>query len=199
MLGGSEPDEPPDRGFSDVEAIEMMEDYVHEVIDQLPDFPGFERRSYLSTACQRASDGGTDDGYHNIEIVYDFSSDDSKSDLIRHTYREEIRQYFDDQGLELHHDEAKGDEPDTRYSMAARNEDGINFWARFWPTAHFIIQSGCIEKSGELPEYIPPAGDVSPEEDQPSLQEGHWFTGTPNADNNTNDTDESTDAINPFN
>ncbi|WP_460497081.1 hypothetical protein [Glycomyces tarimensis] len=157
---------PPEREFDQAEAYPILEQIVNDTIAELPDFPGFHRRSYANEEdCAPLGEGY--EGWVAIEIRYGFGAEDSRSALVRTEYTNLLRDMWTDAGYDLHRDEGDGNGPG---SMEAKRPDGINLW--WWVAGEdggvsLTLQTGCIPSTPgfEKPDYIPPAGGVPPEED----------------------------------
>jgi hypothetical protein len=152
-------EEPPDSQYSEAEVIPEMESAAAVIVAALPDFPGFESRSWSELPC---SHNGVDDSdYVNVEIRYGFSDAVSSDPLVREDYVDALRAQWTGQGYELGMDESFS--AGKNYDLEARRGDGIVFWYRVWEGVSLLIQSGCVPKSdpGEI-EYIPPTGGLVP-------------------------------------
>ena len=165
-----------------------MEDAVADLVQALPEFPGFEKRSWNEMPC---SHGGVDDSdYTNIEIRYLFSDEVSATTQVREAYLDALRDYWGEIGLDIHRDESSG--TGKYHSIEARREDGINFYYRVANGVSLTIQSGCVSRSdvSELT-YIPPSGGIVPGSEQDTVaHDSHYFPdGVP--------TDQAA-AIDPF-
>lgn len=181
---------PPERDFDQSEAYQIMEDAFQENIEYLDDFPGFESRGYSTSVCENPDRSET--GFVRIEITYRFSSEDSDSDLVRHDYFEALEKAWDEAGYDIHRVDIS-DDGEVK-DVEARRPDGVNYWFRVWDRVVLTIQSGCVRETGIDEPYIPPVGDVPPENDRTHAeQRGH----DPDAEDTPTE-DESADAINPF-
>jgi hypothetical protein len=166
-------EQPPATTYTQAEAYEPMETAVADLVQALPDFPGFERRSWNEMPC---SHGGVDDpDYTNIEIRYLFSDEVSATAQVREDYLDALRDYWGELGLDIHRDEASG--TGKYHSIEARREDGINFYYRVANGVSLMIQSGCVPRSdvSELT-YIPPSGGIVPGSEQDTVaHDSHYF------------------------
>ncbi|MCD0444380.1 hypothetical protein LO763_12175 [Glycomyces sp. A-F 0318] len=181
-------EQPPATDYTQAEAYEPMEQGVADLVEALPDFPGFERRSWNELPC---SHGGLDDSdYTSIEIRYTFSEAVSATTQVREDYLDELRTYWSELGLDIHRDDASG--TGKYHSIEARREDGINFYYSVGYQVGLMIQSGCVPRSdvSELT-YIPPSGGIVPGSEQDTVaHDSHYFPeGVP--------TDQAA-AIDPF-
>lgn len=157
--GGIMGEEPPESTYTEAEAFAPMESAATEAVAVLPDFPGFESRSWNELPCSHNGIDNSD--YVNIEIRYGFNDADSMTPLVRETYVDSLREYWEIQGYEIHRDEPSG--TGKYYSLEARREDGINLWYRVSGGVSLLIKSGCVPKSdGSEIQYIPPAGGLAP-------------------------------------
>jgi hypothetical protein len=159
---GDAMDSPPESEYTQAEAYAPMEAAVADAIDVLPEFPGFERRLWRELVC---SHNGVDDpDYTNIEIVYEFSPQNSESDLVRKQYVDVLREHWTALGYEITLD--KSDElanGRVDRDLSADREDGIHLWYSVWGLAALTVQSGCVPVSDSSDiEYISPAGGVEP-------------------------------------
>jgi hypothetical protein len=153
---------PPEREFDETTAWIRMEEAAAEAIAELPDFPGFEERRLLELSCSH--DGQTDSDYTQLELTYAFSAEDSATDLVHEDYVNLLREQWTGAGYDVHRDEAYGQNP-VFYDLEARRPDGINYWLIAANYTSLVIQSGCVKKSGAVPECPPPLGGVTPEND----------------------------------
>lgn len=182
---------PPERDFDQSEAYQIIEDAFHENIEYLDDFPGFNQRIYRTRECENPDRSST--GFVRIEIQYRFSEEVSQTDLVRDDYFEQLKEAWDGAGYDVHREDITEDEEFK--DLEARRPDGVNYWYRAWGIASLTIQSGCVQETGIDEPYIPPAGNVPPENDRRHAEErGH----DPDSDEHTPSDDESADAINPF-
>jgi hypothetical protein len=152
---------PPESKYTQAEAYSPMESAAAEAVAALPDFPGFEQRSWGEIPC---SHNGVDDpDYTNIEIRYDFSAETSGTDQVRAEFVDVLREFWTSQGYEITQDEetTRGDRLDR--DISAVREDGITLWYRVAGYTGLMIQSGCVPASdeGEI-EYVPPTGGIEP-------------------------------------
>lgn len=88
--------QPHESTYTQAEAYEPMEQATLELIAVLPDFPGFEIRSWAETPCSHHGIDNSD--YTNIEIRYSFSEEISKTALVGETYLEVLREYWNELG-----------------------------------------------------------------------------------------------------
>jgi hypothetical protein len=156
---GGSMNEEPEPEYSEAEVFAPMEAEVAEIIEALPDFPGFASRSWAETPCYK--DGAYTEDRVGVEITYVFDGTAAVDPLIRETYVDELRERWTEQGYEITWDEASA--TGKFYELEARREDGIKLW---YSVAHGValkIQSGCVPASdhGEI-QYIPPSGGVVP-------------------------------------
>jgi hypothetical protein len=161
--------QPPESEYTQAEAYAPMEAAVAESIAVLPDFPGFGWREWYELPC---SHNGVDDpNYTMIEIAYNFSEEDSGSDLVREDYVAAFREYWESQGYEITADRETPLEARVDRSLVAEREDGISLWYAVGRIAGLIVQSGCVPVSdpSEI-EYIPPAGGIEPGSNQDSVE-----------------------------
>lgn len=182
-------DTPPESEYTQAEAYAPMEQAVTDAVESLPDFPGFEQRSWAELPC---SHNGVDDpDYTNIEIRYRFSDADSESQQVRTEYVDILREYWSSQGYSITTDEPDELAERTDYDLVAEREDGISLWYRVWGRAGLLVQSGCVPVSdvSEI-EYIPPMGGIEPGGEHDLVDE-YFPDGIPAEG-------ESTDAIAPF-
>jgi hypothetical protein len=158
---GESLDTPPESKYTQAEAYAPMEAVAAETVASLPDFPGFEQRSWGEMPC---SHNGIDDpDYTNIEIRYDFSAETSGTDQVRNEFVDLLREYWTSQGYEIVTDESttRGDRLD--HDIVAERDDGITLWYRVAGYAGLMIQSGCVPVSDKSEiEYIPPTGGIEP-------------------------------------
>lgn len=152
-------EEPPTSVYTEAEAFAPMEAEVAETVAALPDFPGFESRSWNELPCSH--NGVDDEDYVNIEIRYGFDDADSATPLVRETFVDALRERWTELGYEIHRDNATPD--GEHHAIEARRDDGINLWYRVATGVSLMVQSGCVPKSdpSEI-QYIPPAGGLVP-------------------------------------
>ncbi|MCD0444824.1 hypothetical protein LO763_14495 [Glycomyces sp. A-F 0318] len=152
---------PPESAYTQAEAYAPMEAAAAEAVAALPDFPGFEQRSWAEMPCSR---GGVDDpDYTRIEIRYRFSLPDSGAPLVRERYVELLRDHWTGLGYEITADDAVEGGERTDRNLVALREDGISLWYAVGGYAGLFIDSGCVPVSdaGDI-EYVPPTGGVAP-------------------------------------
>jgi hypothetical protein len=157
--GGFMDEEPPESKYVESEVFVPMEAEVADTVAALPDFPGFESRSWNEMPCSH--NGADSSEYVNIEIRYGFDDADSLTPTVRETYVDTLRQRWSDLGYDIHRDQPTPD--GEHYALEARREDGINLWYRVMGGVSLLVQSGCVPRSdpGEI-EYISPAGGITP-------------------------------------
>jgi hypothetical protein len=181
---------PPDAHYTQAEAYAPMEAAAADAIAVLPDFPGFEKRSWSRVPCSR---GGVDDPtYTNVEISYWFSIEDSGLDRVRSQYVDILREHWTSLGYEIIHEENR-ERPDgsTARGTAVKRDDDITLWYSASGYAVLIIQSGCVPVSDlDEFEYIPPAGGIEPGSEG-DIVDRYFPDGIPTED-------ASADAIAPF-
>lgn len=153
---------PPDSVYSQAEAYAPMEAAAADAVAVLPDFPGFEQRSWGEMPC---SHNGVDDpDYTNIEIRYRMSGESSTEDRVRGEYVDLLREHWSSLGYQITY-EAESERADggTARDIAVKREDGITLWYSVAGYASLMIQSGCVPVSdpADIP-YVPPAGGIEP-------------------------------------
>jgi hypothetical protein len=152
---------PPESKYTQAEAYAPMEAAAANAVAALPDFPGFEQRSWGEMPCSH--NGFDNPDYTNIEIRYDFSAEISGTDQVREDFVALLRDHWTAQGYEITLDEAttRGDRQDR--DIAAVRDDGITLWYRVAGYTGLMIQSGCVPVSDDSEiEYIPPTGGIEP-------------------------------------
>jgi hypothetical protein len=152
-------EQPPASEYTEAQAFAPMVAEVAETVAALPDFPGFDSRSWNELPCSH--NGIDNQDYVNIEIRYGFDDAASASPLVRETYVDTLRERWTELGYDIHREETTPDGEHT--AIEARREDGINLWYRVAGGVSLLVQSGCVPKSepGEI-QYIPPAGGIVP-------------------------------------
>jgi len=162
--------ESPESEYTQAEAYAPMEAAAAESTEALVDFPGFERRMWAELPC---SHNGVDDpDYTSIEIRYEFSPEDSESDLVREGYTDALREHWTALGYEITEDSetVRGDRTDR--ALVAQREDGIALWYRVVGVVILTVQSGCVPVSDHSEiEYIPPTGGIEPGSENDLVQE----------------------------
>lgn len=182
--GSTDEEQPPEREFDQSTAWERMEEAAAEVIDGLPEFPGFEVRHMQALDCFH--NGQVDEEYVNFELSYQFSREVSDELLVRETYLDFFRDQWRESGYDVHRDQTSG--TGKYHSLEARRPDGINYWYRVASLVGLTIQSGCLKAvEGWSPECPEPLGGVTPENDQAAKRYCK-----------ADDPTEKTDAIAPF-
>lgn len=161
MRGRPDTDPPPESAFTQAEAYAPMEAAVADLVEALPDFPGFIQRSWAELPCTR--DGIEVPGYTNVELRYRFSVPDSETDLVRERYPDTLRTRWTDQGLEITVDEETDLGHRTDRELVAVRGDGMKLWYSVARYAAVLVQSGPVPVS-EADEiaYVPPTGGVVP-------------------------------------
>lgn len=189
VLGGCtlmNQDPPPAREFDEAESYPLLEQIVADTIAELPDFPGFYDRIYMTPTDCGETLGDQYDGWVAVEIRYGFSTENSKSPLVREEYTGLLREQWKEAGFDIHQDEF---DPETGYgSLEAELPNGVNLWWWVAGGVSWRLQTGCVPATPdfELPDYIPPAGGVLPAND----------AAAQNRMNPPEDT--STEAVDPF-
>ena len=187
-------DEPsfPEREFDNHEAYRIMEQLATDAVEELPDFPGFEQRKGSFLECEE--DGVVYDDWVSIELRYTFSSADASTDLVRSQYTEIWRDYWSKSGYEIYSDQWNADT--NRGSIEATSPGGITLWWWVAEGAALTIQSGCVPvgEGQRVTEYIPPAGDVTPENDLL----GRKLDNAPDEVVEADDEESDEAAVNPF-
>ncbi|WP_199043560.1 hypothetical protein [Glycomyces salinus] len=158
----TEPTEtPPASAYTQAEVYAPMEAEVADLVEALPDFPGFERRSWAELPCTH--DGMRVPGYTNVELRYRLSIPDSESDLVRQRYTDIARTRWADRGLEITADLETDLGHRVDRELVAVRDDGVKLWYSVARYAALMVQSGPVPTSGETEiEYIPPAGGITP-------------------------------------
>ncbi|THV42425.1 hypothetical protein [Glycomyces buryatensis] len=153
---------PPETVYTQAQAYAPMEALAAATAAALPDFPGFERRSWGEMPCSH--DGIDIPGYTNIEIRYRFSLAHSGSELVREHYVQVLREHWGGLGYAFTEDSEDLD-PDGRIdrNLAVTLKDGITLWYRVWGYVGLLVQSGPVTISDvDEFQYIPPTGGVTP-------------------------------------
>lgn len=155
--GGIVEEEPPESTYTQAEVYAPMEAEIAEIVQDLPDFPGFYSRTWSGLDCLH--NGQADYDYINVEITYVFDEGTSLDPLVRQEYLDFLRSRWADQGYDVHRDEATPD--GVNHSLEARRDDGINLWYRVAGLVGLTVQSGCVPVSDKSEiEYIQPAGGI---------------------------------------
>jgi hypothetical protein len=152
---------PPESAYTQAEAYAPMEAAAADTVASLPDFPGFEQRSWGELPC---SHNGIDDpDYTKIEIRYRFSLPASGSDLVREQYVDALREYWTGQGYTITTDDAVEGPERTDRNLVAVRDDGISLWYAVGGYVGLFIGSGCVPVSDKSEiEYLPPTGGIEP-------------------------------------
>ncbi|MEU5872436.1 hypothetical protein AB0A73_12870 [Glycomyces sp. NPDC047369] len=158
---GADMNHPPESEYTQAEAYAPMEAAAADAVLALPDFPGFDRRIWTELPCSH--DGIDDPEYTSIEIDYEFTLEDSESELVRETYAESLRDHWTSLGYEItdEYETERGDRVDR--GLVVQREDGIVLWYRVVGIVSLTVQSGCVPVSdpSEI-EYLPPTGGIEP-------------------------------------
>lgn len=161
MTGPSAVDPPPESAYTQAEAYVPMEAAVADLVEALPDFPGFEQRSWAELPC--AHNGMQIPDYTNVELRYRFSVPDSETELIRERYPDLLRTRWADRGLEITVDAATDLGHRIDRELVAVRGDGIKLWFSVARYAAVMVQSGPVPISDATEiEYLPPAGGIVP-------------------------------------
>lgn len=155
-------DTPPESEYTQAEVYAPAEAAVAELVASLPDFPGFEKRSWAQMPCSH--DGVDDPDYTQVEIRYSFSEADSATPLVNERYVELLREQWTSLGYEITRDDAVEAEGGTYRDLMTVTGEGVSLWysAAFIATLN-VGFGGCVPVSepGEI-EYIPPSGGIEP-------------------------------------
>ncbi|MEU6857932.1 hypothetical protein AB0B28_03505 [Glycomyces sp. NPDC046736] len=155
-------EQPPASAYTQATAYAPMEAAVADLVEALPEFPGFERRVWAKTPCSR---GGVDDPrYTNVEIEYRFSKEDSQTAKVREQYIDALREHWLGLGLRIVADRPLESRDRTDHDLVAyRPEDGVKLWYSVAFYASVRVRSGCVPVSdlSEI-EYVPPTGGILP-------------------------------------
>lgn len=147
--------------FDQSEAWERLEDALRETVEELPDFPGFEKRGIFRLDC-----AGNDKVVY--EVHYAFSIETSQTSQVREEYPELLKQLWSEMGYEVHRDDVH--EGLGWRDVEARRSDGVNLWYPAWDGVRLVAQSGCIDRVEDFEEpCIAPLGGVT-EANDPTLK-----------------------------
>lgn len=153
---------PPESAYTQAEAYEPMEAAAADAVAALPEFPGFEQRTWAELPCSH--NGEDDPDYTNIEIRYQISDENSGVERVRTEYVDLLRDHWSSLGYEITFDETKEKSNGrTDRNLAVQRDDGITLWYRVWGGVSLLIQSGCVPVSDVADfEYVPPTGGIEP-------------------------------------
>jgi hypothetical protein len=152
---------PPASAYTQAEAYAPMEAAAAEAVAALPDFPGFEQRSWAEMPC---SHNGVDDpDYTKVEIRYRFALPDSQAPLVREQYVDLLRDHWTGLGYEITTDDSVEGEERTDRNLVALREDGVSLWYAVGGYTGLFVNSGCVPVSDPADiEYVPPTGGITP-------------------------------------
>lgn len=154
-------DIPPPSSYTQAEAYPPMEAAAADTVAALPDFPGFEQRTWTELPCSH--NGVVDPAFVEVEIEYRFSLPDSATPLVRETYLGVLREHWTALGYRMLRDEPRLLPDRTDHNLFAERGDGIGLW--YWVAGYTVlrIQSGPvpISDASDIP-YVPPTGGVIP-------------------------------------
>ncbi|THV42418.1 hypothetical protein [Glycomyces buryatensis] len=173
-------DTPPKSEYTQAEAYGPMEATAADAVAALPDFPGFEQRSWDELPCTH--NGQDDPDYTNIEIRYRLSAEDSESALVREQYVDVLRDHWTSLGYEITADSVTEKSERTDRLLGVELEHGISISYAVGRYGGLFVQSGCVPVSdlSEF-EYIPPAGGIEPGSEGDKVEE-YFPDGIPSAD-----------------
>lgn len=155
-------DAPPDSPYTQADVYAPAEAAVAAIVEVLPDFPGFERRSWGELPCSR--NGIDDPNYTQVEVRYQFSKADSATPLVNERYVEELRERWTSLGWPILRDSAVDGASGVYRDLKTVTPDGVSVWYSAAFIATFMVGfGGCVPRSapGDIP-YIPPSGGVVP-------------------------------------
>jgi hypothetical protein len=157
-----EMDTPPESEYTQAEVYAPAEAAVAELVEVLPDFPGFAKRSWGELPC---SHNGVDDpGYTMVEIRYQFSAEDSATPLVNEQYVDILREHWTSLGYEISRDDSTEGDGGVYRDLKAITADGVSIWYSAAYLATFMVSfGGCVPVSepGSIA-YIPPSGGIKP-------------------------------------
>lgn len=155
-------DTPPESEYTQAEVYAPAEAAVAELVEALPDFPGFEKRSWAQMPC---SHNGVDDpDFTQVEIRYMFTAEDSATPLVNEQYVDVLRERWTSLGYEITRDDTVEGENGAYRDLMTVTDKGVSLWysAAYIATLN-VSFGGCVRVSepGEF-EYIPPSGGIEP-------------------------------------
>lgn len=166
-------DTPPESEYKQAEVYAPAEAAVADLVNVLPDFPGFANRSWGEIPC---SHNGVDDpNYTSVEIRYQFSAEDSATPLVNEEYVNLLREHWTSLGYEIARDDATEGDGGTYRDIKTVTDNGVSIWYSAAYLATFMVSfGGCVPVSdkGEI-EYLPPAGGITPGSDGDRV--GNYF------------------------
>lgn len=168
-----EMDTPPESEYTQAEVYAPAEAAVAELVEVLPDFPGFAKRSWGELPC---SHNGVDvPGYTMVEIRYQFSAEDSATPLVNEQYVDLLREHWTSLGYEIARDDSTEGDGGVYRDLKVTTDEGVSIWYSAAYLATFMVSfGGCVPVSepGTI-EYIAPAGGIKPGSDGDAV--GNYF------------------------
>lgn len=159
-IGGEEA--PPESIYTQAGAYEEMEAVAADLVAVLPDFPGFEQRTWLEHPCTH--DGEEDPDYVSVELEYKFSEADAQTPAVREEYVDLLKEHWTGQGYEVELDDTvEGGERTDRSLVVYSESKQIRITYRVAYQVPIMISSGCMPVSQPAAfTYVPPLGGIEP-------------------------------------
>jgi hypothetical protein len=162
VVEGPGGEEIPESIYTQPEAFAAMEAVAADMVAALPDFPGFEKRTWLEHPCTR--NGIEDFDYASVELEYQFSEADAQTPAVREEYVDLLKEHWVAQGYEVELDDVTEGEGRTDRSLVVYSEEkDLQITYRVAYQVPIMITSGCmpVSEPGDVT-YIPPLGGVEP-------------------------------------
>jgi hypothetical protein len=155
-------DTPPESDHTQAEVYAPAEAAVADLVEALPDFPGFEKRSWGELPCTH--DGVEDPNYTTVEVRYQFSAEDSATPLVNEQYVDTLRERWTGLGYTITMDTTTEVEAGVYRDLAVITDAGVSIWYSAAYLATFMVRfGGCVPVSDKADiEYIAPAGGIEP-------------------------------------
>jgi hypothetical protein len=155
-------DTPPESDHTQAEVYAPAEAAVADLVEALPDFPGFEKRSWGELPCTH--NGVEDPNYTTVEVRYQFSAEDSATPLVNEQYVDTLRERWTGLGYTITMDTTTEVEAGVYRDLAVITDAGVSIWYSAAYLATFMVRfGGCVPVSDKADiEYIAPAGGIEP-------------------------------------
>jgi hypothetical protein len=155
-------DTPPESDHTQAEVYAPAEAAVADLVEALPDFPGFEKRSWGELPCTH--NGVEDPNYTTVEVRYQFSAEDSATPLVNEQYVDTLRERWTGLGYTITMDTTTEVEAGVYRDLAVITDAGVSIWYSAAYLATLMVRfGGCVPVSDKADiEYIAPAGGIEP-------------------------------------
>ena len=142
--------------MNETEAYQRAEEHVSKAMDALPRFAGFVLRTRSSTTCSAGGVG--DKSRTKVEVSYDLDWPDRPlTPEARAAYRAALRELWAGSGYSIRRDDDMG-ENGYFHLVADSTGDGFTISLRGWGLTSITASSGCVRKTGDVPDIAPLGG-----------------------------------------